>query len=207
MGRCRCFRQQRPLRNPVSLLRSLYTHAAAAQGAQVKGAEVNVRRLSPDEAPAYRAIRLEALRLAPEAFGSAFVTENARPLSWFAARLEAAAVFGAFCAGNLCGIAGFFPKRGPKDSHKGDLWGMYVRPDARRAGVGRLLVEAVIEHASCHVEILQLTVVSSNEAARRLYAKLGFAEYGLERNALKADGHYWDEVLMAKSLLPGERGR
>ena len=46
----------------------------------------------------------------------------------------------------------------------------------------------------------KLTVVSENEAARRLYRTLGFIEYGLERRALKQNGRYYDEVLMVKFL-------
>ena len=38
------------------------------------------------------------------------------------------------------------------------------------AGIGGRLVEAVIEHARAHVELIQLTVVSENLAARRLYS-------------------------------------
>jgi len=45
-----------------------------------------------------------------------------------------------------------------------------------------------------------LSVVSENEQARRLYASLGFVEYGLEKKALKQDGRYYDEVHMAKEL-------
>jgi ribosomal protein S18 acetylase RimI-like enzyme len=78
---------------------------------------------------------------------------------------------------------------------------MYVRPDARRTGVGRRLVEAIIDLARQRVELIQLTVVRDNEQARRLYASLGFCEYGVEKNALKQDGRYYDEVLMAKDLL------
>jgi RimJ/RimL family protein N-acetyltransferase len=44
-------------------------------------------------------------------------------------------------------------------------------------------------------------VVRDNEQARRLYASLEFREYGVEKNALKQDGRYYDEVLMAKDLL------
>ena len=84
---------------------------------------------------------------------------------------------------------------------------MYVRPRARKAGIGRRLAEAVIDHARQHVELIQLTVVSGNEPARRLYASLGFIEYGIEKNSLKHDGRYWDEVLMAKPLSPPEANR
>ena len=66
--------------------------------------------------------------------------------------------------------------------------------------MGRRLAEAVIGFAREHVEVLQLSVVSENEAARQLYASLGFVEYGIERKALKQGGRYYDEILMAKHL-------
>ncbi len=171
------------------------------------GAEVGIRRLLPADAALYRGIRLEALRFAPEAFSSTFAAESVEPLSWFAARLDRAVVFVAVADGDRLGIAGFFSKQGGKEAHKGALWGMYVRPNARQRGVGRRLVEAVIDHARRHVELLQLSVVSGNEPARRLYAKLGFVEYGIEKKALQEDGRYWDEILMAKPLLPDGMAR
>ena len=166
-----------------------------------------IRRLSSADAILYRDIRLEALKLAPEAFSSTFAKENSEPLTWFASRLGDSVVFGAFAGAELLGIAGFFRQQGQKMAHKGVLVGMYVRPDARRAGLGRRLVEAVIGHACHHVEILQLTVVSGNDAARRLYQRLGFVEYGIERNALKAGADYCDEVLMAKFLFADQAAR
>jgi RimJ/RimL family protein N-acetyltransferase len=42
--------------------------------------------------------------------------------------------------------------------------------------------------------------VRENEQARCLYANLGFLEYGIEKNALKQNGRYYDEILMAKDL-------
>jgi ribosomal protein S18 acetylase RimI-like enzyme len=101
----------------------------------------------------------------------------------------------------LVAIAGFAIQQGQKEAHKGSLWGMYVRPDSRGIGIGRQLVEAVFDLARQRVELIQLAVVRDNEQARRLYTSLGFVDYGLERNALKQDGRYYDEVLMAKNLL------
>ena len=37
--------------------------------------------------------------------------------------------------------------------------------------------------------------------ARRLYASLGFIEYGLEKNALKVGDRYLDDVLMVRSFV------
>ena len=82
---------------------------------------------------------------------------------------------------------------------------MYVRPGARTGGIGRRLIEAILDVARQHVELIQLTVVHDNVRARRLYASLGFVDYGLETNALKQDGRYYDEVLMAKDLLDDEQ--
>jgi len=79
---------------------------------------------------------------------------------------------------------------------------MYVRPDSRKSGIGWRLVETIVEFAGEHVELIQLAVVSDNEHARRLYTRLGFLEYGIEKKALKQNGHYYDEVLMAKDLTP-----
>ena len=61
-------------------------------------------------------------------------------------------------------------------------------------------VEAVLDLARQRVELIQLSVVSDNEAALRLYESLGFVEYGIEKHALKQDSRYYDEILMAKDL-------
>jgi ribosomal protein S18 acetylase RimI-like enzyme len=77
---------------------------------------------------------------------------------------------------------------------------MYVRPDARKSGVGRRLVEAILDFARPRIEIVQLAVVSENHKAIRLYASLGFVAFGLEKNSLKEGGRYYDEVHMANEL-------
>jgi RimJ/RimL family protein N-acetyltransferase len=160
-------------------------------------ASIDLRRLRPEDVLLYRQIRLEALTDSPGAFSSILEIEEDRPLDWFATRLADAFVLGAFDGPDLMGVAGFYVQPGPKHAHKGMLWGMYVRPEYRAAGVGRVLVEAIIDHARDHVEILQLLVVGDNAPARRLYARLGFVEYGIERRATKYRGHYHDDVLMA----------
>jgi ribosomal protein S18 acetylase RimI-like enzyme len=168
----------------------------------VDAAQIQIRRLTPADASLFRGIRLEGLRCNPEAFGSTFEAENAQPLTFFSERLGGSASFGAFYGSELVGIAGLLICEGQKEAHKGLLVGMYVRPNARKHGVGRRLVETIVEFARQRVELIQLSVVSENEQARRLYKRLGFLEYGIEKKALKQDGRYYDEVLMAKHLKP-----
>ena len=163
-------------------------------------ASLQIRRLAISDAALYRDIRLEALQQNPEAFGSTFERESAQALSRFEAALVRADIFGAFLDGTLAGIAGYGTHENPKQAHKALLWGMYVRAAARNAGLGRRLVAAVLDHARGRVEMVQLSVVSENEAARRLYSSLGFVEFGYEKRAMKQNGRYYDEVLMVKFL-------
>ena len=159
-----------------------------------------IRRLEPPDAALYRDIRLEALQRNSEAFGSTFEYEDAQPLSWFEAALGRAAIFGGFVDGTLAGVAGFAVEEGAKRAHKALLWGMYVRAAARNTGLGKRLVTAVLDHGRGRVEVVKLSVVSENEAARRLYRAMGFVEYGCEPRALKQGGRYYDDVLMVNFL-------
>jgi ribosomal protein S18 acetylase RimI-like enzyme len=161
---------------------------------------VQVRLLSGADAVAFQACRLEALSLHPCAFAAAYDEEVGRSLDEVAARLEQGAAFGAFMGGALVGTAGLAIPPLPKKCHKGVLWGVYVRTGARGRGLGRLLVEQVIEHARGRVEQLHATVVTTSAAARQLYRHLGFQIYGLEPRGLKVGDQYFDQELMVLLL-------
>lgn len=161
----------------------------------------SLRRLGAADAASYRELRLDGLRRHPEAFGAAWEDEAGQPLAWFAARLAGNAVFGGWLHGDsLAGVAGLMVPPGLKQRHKGILWGMYVRPEARGTGMAPALVQGVLEQAAGTVEEVRLTVAASNEPAVRLYARFGFRAYGCEPRGLKVGGRYFDEMLMALSL-------
>ena len=160
-------------------------------------ADATIRRLTLDDANSFRAIRLEALKANPDAFGSTFELEDKLDVAWFGGRLENSHVMGAFRDGELVGTAGFAIQQGQKNAHKGRLWGMYVRPSSRNLGVGRLLVSAVLDVARENVELIQLSVVKENRPARRLYESVGFLEFGMELKASKLGEKYYDEAHMA----------
>ena len=158
-----------------------------------------IRQLTRDDAALYRAIRLEALHVNPEAFASSLEEEELHPLDWFADRLGHNFVLGAVEGDALVGISGFYAQRGIKCAHKGVLWGVYVTPDKRGRGIAQQLVRAVLEHAATLVGLVQLTVNSEQAPARRLYQTLGFTEYGVEKNALKVKERFFDEILMVRN--------
>ena len=162
--------------------------------------DFTIRALAADDAALFRDIRLEGLRLNPAEFRYTLAEEQVHDLAWFRARLVDATVFGAFRDGNLVGVAGFAAQAGEQVAHKGLLWGMYVRESARGIGVGRALVQRVLDHAQGKVDLVQLTVVEDNHMAQNLYAALGFATYAVEPDALKRDGRLFNEVLMMRKL-------
>jgi RimJ/RimL family protein N-acetyltransferase len=164
---------------------------------------LKVRRLGTSDVEDYRELRLESLKGHPEAFAASWEHEADKPLSWWVERLEKNTVFGGGVnSSRLVGVAGLHVQDAVKLQHKGVLWGMYLRPEARGTGLAAALVQQVVEHARTLVEEVCLTVVTSNAAAHRLYSAAGFKEYGLERRALKVGSEYYDEVLMALPLTP-----
>ncbi len=155
--------------------------------------DVTVRRLVVADARVLRALRLEALQAAPEAFNSSYEEEAARPFDWFesvATGPDRNAMFGGFHEGALVGMAGFVAAERLKERHKGTLVGVYVQPAFRRRRLARRLVEAVIAHARQYVRVLNATVGAGNEPACTLYRELGFATYGTEPQALSVAGRY-----------------
>jgi ribosomal protein S18 acetylase RimI-like enzyme len=163
-----------------------------------------VRLLGPADAAAYRALRLDALLRHPCAFRASFDEESEQGPEAFALRLQADAIFGVFgggiCGDALCGLAGLEIPQARNKRHKGTLFGVYVCPERRRAGLGSALVSRVIEHARGRVEQVHAAVVVTADPARALYRKLGFQPYGLEPRALKVGDQVLDQELLVLHL-------
>ena len=164
-----------------------------------------VRRLTAADAAAYRGLRLEALEDAPTAFGSDALRERAFPDGVWPERLAANPTYGVFEADELVGIATIARLPGEKRHHRAEIVGVYVKPKARGRGAGRLLLETAIAKAQDGIVQLHLSVTTHNEAARRLYERLGFEIYGTEPRSLYLEGRYYDEYLMVLRLQEGSR--
>jgi ribosomal protein S18 acetylase RimI-like enzyme len=163
---------------------------------------LNLRRLAGPDAAALRALRLEAFAAHPRDFRSSPEEEAAIPLAELAATLEREIVLGLFDGEVLVGVAGLRFDPRAKRRHRGEIWGVYVRPEHRgqghAAGLLRALIEAAAERGA---ERVTLIVSEGNVAAMRLYTRLGFAAYAFDPRALRlADGRWVQEVLMARVL-------
>lgn len=96
-----------------------------------------------------------------------------------------------------CEVSRLAPKT-PVD-HRGEL-GICVKKEFRGRGVGESLIKGIIEKSRGKFEVIELTVLSDNRKAIRLYEKFGFKKYGDRPGALKRAGRYFDDVLMDLKL-------
>jgi nucleoside-diphosphate-sugar epimerase/ribosomal protein S18 acetylase RimI-like enzyme len=167
-------------------------------------ASLTVRRVRPEEAEAFWALRLRGLKEQPESFGASYEEDLALPLDTVRERLEGPSqvVVGAFDGAQLVGVAGLQRMERQKQAHKAVVWGMYVAPEARSRGLGRRLLTTLIDEARKMpgVERLLLAVAVGNAPAQRLYRELGFQTYGVEPSALKVNGVSLDDELMCLPL-------
>lgn len=108
----------------------------------------------------------------------------------------------AYVDGDLVGNGSFTPVGSAKRlAHRASL-GIAIFKEYCDQGIGEILIGFLLEKArECGYEIMELDVFSKNVRGIHLYKKLGFAECGRLRNAIKyKDGTYDDLVLMQKEL-------
>ena len=165
----------------------------------------SIRALTPDDAAAFRELRLRALATDPEAFGSSVEDEESIPLEETAARIgnPDSLVLGAFDPG-LVGMIGLIRERPRKLRHRARIWGTFVVPESRGRGIAGGLLDEAIQRARAlqGVERVDLGVATTNERASKLYESRGFRTFGVEPDALRVDGRSLDEALMVLRIGP-----
>lgn len=160
--------------------------------------QVRVARLADEAALA----RIQAAAWTPESGfpsvrkrdegGQRFFSDDHPPAAHLAAEL----------GGRLAGYIRLGPPTHlPENSHVIQVQGLAVDPAAQRRGVAAGLLTAAERHARGQgARKLSLRVLSSNQAAIRLYEKLGFRREGVLREEFCINGAYVDDVVMAKPL-------
>ena len=86
-------------------------------------------------------------------------------------------------------LAGYGGLLAPEDSGEGDIQTLAVAPGARRLGLGRTLVVALLGEAAARgAEEVFLEVRADNPNARALYDSLGFEQIAVRANYYQPDG-------------------
>jgi len=165
-------------------------------------AELEFRVLVDEDAHLYQALRLEALKEAPESFGATYEEDAERTEADFVLRLNNDFAVGCFQDGHLIGSADFFvanPNRS-KLAHKGTIAGRYVRPRSRGTGVADGLINEIVANLPEGITQLQLSAVANNPRTIGFYEKVGFTIWGTEPRGSRSNGAYLDEVHMTRVL-------
>jgi ribosomal protein S18 acetylase RimI-like enzyme len=164
-----------------------------------------IRKLTVEDAEAFRDIRMEMCRLHPEAFAQTPEEVAKMPedqcREWWAPSdvFPEKYVLAAFEGERIIGTAAFRREEMLKERHRGFIWSVYVRTEARGKGISKLLMQQIINEARMMegMEILLLTVSLQQTSARTLYTSLGFITTGLVLYGYKlADGRYIDHEEM-----------
>jgi RimJ/RimL family protein N-acetyltransferase len=167
--------------------------------------QFTIRTTHENDMRAYRELRLEALKNYPTAFGMDYETSAAQPESYWLERIRASddrVAFVAEAGGQFVGTAGIFRESNIKERHASHIWGVYVRPAWRGAGIADALIETCISWAQAReLRLVKLAVTTTNTAAIRCYLRHGFSVYGVEPEAIQWDGVYYDELLMVRRLV------
>lgn len=88
------------------------------------------------------------------------------------------------------------------EAHVGSF-GISIASEFRHQGIGKMLMEKVIEEAKKNLEglkIIRLSVFENNPIAVKLYEELGFKEYGVLPKGLLHKGEYVDHIYMYKEF-------
>jgi ribosomal protein S18 acetylase RimI-like enzyme len=108
--------------------------------------------------------------------------------------------------GQIQAVGGWKAGREGAIGHVAELTKVMVHPGARGQGLGRLVVDTLIEAADGFgAEVLTLGVRGNNHGARALYEACGFTTWGVIPNGVAVDQHRFDDVRMCRQLrLPAD---
>lgn len=135
---------------------------------------MDVVRLTPDLWQRQRAIRLAALAMAPEAFGSTLAREEAFDDEVWITRAARPVTFLVSVDGVDVGTGGVYETVG-----RWEVNGMYVDPSARGTGVVEALLSAMHSHAAAAgATEVGLGVMADNARGIAAYRRIGYRETG-----------------------------
>lgn len=161
-----------------------------------------IRTFAPLEWKIYKDLRLRALADSPEAFGSTLAKEQNRSDAEWASRLlegqnsdwnyPVVAEVGQEPAGLAWGR---IEKANPELAN---LYQMWVAPEYRGLGAGRMLLQAVIDWARArNACCLELGVTVRDSPAMRLYTRAGFERVG-DPQQLRPGSKFFEQAMRLK---------
>ena len=162
----------------------------------------NVRLLTQDDLLLYQELRLKSFLETPFAFTESIEDENQRTQVDFEQEILVEGnppehfVLGVFDEEQLIGFLKFRRDQRSKARHKSMIHAMYVDPAYRMMGIGKLLIDKLLDrvHQLEGLEQIHLWVLHANDvSASKFYEECGFVRQGpLVKKDLKVGDVYVD---------------
>lgn len=172
--------------------------------------DTTIKLLRASDVQSYKSLRLKSYKEAPLAFSESYEDESKKPLRNFEEELIIEGnppeqfILGAFIGSNqLIGFVKFRRDKRSKARHKSMIHAMYVDQQYRRQGIGKLLIDQLLDHTKVieNLEQIHLWVLHSHTSASDFYKKCGFESQGtLVKKDLKINAIYVDAEYMVKYL-------
>ena len=162
------------------------------------------RELIIEDFEVYNDLREMSLEVGREMFVSTNDEERNNRKSKFTSRVQDdfSFIMGAFEGNTLIGIVTFVRENRIKIKHKGGIYGMFVNPNYQGKGIGSKLLSLTLEKTFEMEGLRQINlgVMSTNLSAIKLYEKMGFKPYGMEKEAVFVNENFLDELFMVKLI-------
>lgn len=165
-----------------------------------------IRELTIDNVDTLRALRLQSVREHPTMFFSSSheMLERAHDQILVNKIPDSTDVFILGAYGDreqLVGMVGY--RQAPESkgimSH-GSIWGLYVQAPYQNLGIGKQLMQAMLDRLQEKKDLTAVTigVMTHNAAAIHLYLQFGFELYDVEKDAFIFQGQSYDHQLMIR---------
>lgn len=167
--------------------------------------EITVRPLDTSEWEQFRAVRLSALKESPEAFVASYDEEESEPEEFWRARMERSTRLIAQRDGDAMGVVSVGDV--PNEADSAQLFGLWVRPEARGTGVATALVRAGAQSAAAAgKQQLLYWVGTDNGRAVAFASGFGFRPTAWRRPMRVVSVDDGEEEIAMTLPLAGDRG-
>lgn len=156
---------------------------------------MRIQQLTPEHWQQYRNIRLEAVKVDPEAFGNAYEEELALHEDQWCAFIGN--MYFAMIDDRVVGMIGLLTNSGIRNKHRAQMISFWVYPEYRSRGIGTALITHIQDAARQKgIFKIDLNVMVTQSNAIELYQKNGFVVVGITRAYSYVNNAFLDAIIM-----------
>lgn len=159
------------------------------------------KTLTPDDAAAWQALRIEGARDFPLGFMVTLDEVTAATHDHCRDRLRGGAVRGVFDGDALIGFCGFHRQTLQQVQHRAEIGPFFITARYQGSGAAQALMKGIVAEArALGLAQLELYVDTDNPRATAFYEKQGFVQVATHHDTLRINGRSHDDLFMTLRL-------